>query len=115
MFWTIEGQRVLRGERVVTECASEEEARAYVGRLEMSLLVQMAANKEPYGDVTYADPGYQKDGKKRYPIDTAEHVRAAWDYINHPNNEAQYSPQQVAEIKGKIRSAAKKLGVEISD
>ena len=36
----------------------------------------MAAN-EPYGAVTYADPGYQSDGVKRYPIDTEAHTRAA--------------------------------------
>lgn len=35
-------------------------------------------NKEPYGSVAYADPGYQSDGKKRYPIDTEAHIRAAW-------------------------------------
>jgi hypothetical protein len=42
--------------------------------------------KKPYGDVTYADPGYQKDGKKRYPLDTEAHCRAAWSYINMPKN-----------------------------
>src|SRR6185312_5147778 len=39
------------------------------------------ASKTPYGDVAYADPGYQSDKKKRYPIDSADHVRAAWSYI----------------------------------
>src|SRR5260370_3386209 len=33
------------------------------------------AKKAPYGNVDYADPGYQKDKKKRYPVDTAEHIR----------------------------------------
>ena len=70
--------------------------------------------KKPYGDVKYADPGYQKDGKKRYPINTADHVRAAWSYINQPKNAAKYSSKQVAAIKGRIRSAAKKFGVKIS-
>ena len=40
-----------------------------------------SANK-PYGKVSYADPGYQEDGKARYPIDSAAHCRAAWSYIN---------------------------------
>lgn len=70
--------------------------------------------KAPYGSKTkYADPGYQKDGKKRYPIDTADHVRAAWSYINKPKNAAKYSSAQVSAIKGRIRSAAKKLGVKV--
>src|SRR5215831_8093109 len=42
------------------------------------------AGDKPYGDVKYADPGYQSDGKKRYPIDTEKHIRAAWNYINKP-------------------------------
>ncbi len=69
---------------------------------------------KPYGNVTYADPGYQEDGKKRYPIDTEAHVRAAWSYINMPKNAKKYSPEHLASIKAKIRSAAKKFGIEIS-
>jgi hypothetical protein len=72
------------------------------------------ATQEPYGDVTYADPGY-RDNKKRYPIDTAEHVRAAWSYINQEKNAAEYTAEQLASIKNKIMAAAKKLGVEIAE
>lgn len=76
----------------------------------------MAKNpKEPYGDVNYADPGYQQDGKKRYPLDSAEHVRAAWSYINQADNADQYSSEHLAEVKNRIRAAAKKFGVQISD
>lgn len=66
-----------------------------------------AAKGEPYGDVKYADPGYQKDGQKRYPIDTPEHIRAAWSYINQAKNAGQYSPGQVSKIKSRIVSAWK--------
>jgi HK97 family phage prohead protease len=69
----------------------------------------------PYGDVAYGDPGYQKDGKKRYPIDTADHVRAAWSYINQADNAKLYSSEHLAAIKGRIKGAAKRLGVEIAD
>lgn len=69
---------------------------------------------KPYGDVNYADPGYKEDKKKRYPINSADHVRAAWSYINMPKNHTEYTPEQVASIKSKIRGAAKKLGVEIA-
>jgi hypothetical protein len=62
-----------------------------------------------YGDVAFADPTNRK-----YPVDTAAHVRAAWGYINHPDNAAKYRrPGEVAAIKGRIRRAAHKLGVEI--
>jgi uncharacterized protein DUF6582 len=69
---------------------------------------------EPYGDVQYADPGY-RENKKRYPIDTPDHIRAAWAYINVPKNAGMYTDEQVAAIKGKIKAAAKKAGIEISD
>ena len=68
--------------------------------------------KKPYGDVTYADP---KNGK--YPIDTEEHARAAWAYINMPKNAAMYPMGGVtlSEVKGRIRAACKKFGIDISD
>lgn len=65
-------------------------------------------DKKPYGDVPYADNGFQKDGKKRYPIDTEEHIRAAWNYINKKENAAKYSSEQVSKIKAKIVAAWKK-------
>jgi HK97 family phage major capsid protein len=74
-----------------------------------------APPKAPYGDVEYADPGYQKDGKKRYPIDTKEHCQAAWSYINKASNQSPYSSDQVAKIKDKIQAAAKKFGIKIDD
>jgi hypothetical protein len=66
--------------------------------------------KKPYGDVTYADPKNNK-----YPVDTEAHVRAAWSYINMPKNASQYSAEELSAIKGRIRSAAKKFGIEIAD
>ena len=71
----------------------------------------MADNK-PYGNVAYADP---KNGK--YPIDTAAHVKAAWSYINMPKNAAKYPMNGVtlSEVKGRIKAAAKKFGITISD
>jgi ATP-dependent protease ClpP protease subunit len=78
--------------------------------------VRAASNPdEPYGDVEYADPGYQEDGKKRYPIDTEEHVRAAWSYINQEDNASKYTPDQLSKIKARIKAAAKKFGIEIAD
>lgn len=67
-----------------------------------------AADPKPYGDVKYAD---EKNGK--YPIDTKEHVKAAWSYINMPKNQKGYSSTELASIKAKIKSAAKKFGITI--
>ncbi len=61
-----------------------------------------------YGDVTFAD-----ETNKKYPIDTEEHVRAAWSYINHTDNAAKYDADEVKTIKNRIKQAAKKFGVEI--
>ena len=62
-----------------------------------------------YGDVTFADPVNHK-----YPIDSAEHARAAWSYINHQDNAAKYDADEVKTIKQRIKKAAEKYGVEIS-
>lgn len=63
-----------------------------------------------YGDVEFADPTNNK-----YPIDTEEHVRAAWSYINHKDNAAKYDANEVKQIKNRIKRAAKKFDIEISE
>ena len=65
--------------------------------------------KRKYGDVEFADPT-----NKKYPVDSPEHVRAAWSYINKKGNAAKYSPDEVDTIKKRIKKAAKKHGVDIS-
>ena len=61
-----------------------------------------------YGDVEFADPVNNK-----YPIDTPEHVRAAWSYIHQRDNAAKYDRDEVRLIEERIKRAAKKHGVEI--
>lgn len=61
----------------------------------------------PYGDVEYADPGYQPDGRKRYPIDTERHIRAAWNFINRPINAKRYSATQLDQVRARIIAAWK--------
>lgn len=63
-----------------------------------------------YGGVEFADPT-----NKKYPIDTEEHVRAAWSYINHKDNAAKYDADEVKQIKNRIKRAAKKFDIEISE
>ena len=66
--------------------------------------------EKEYGDVKFADPVNNK-----YPIDTEEHVRAAWSYINHKDNAAKYEKDEVELIKDRIKRSAKKFDIEIED
>jgi Family of unknown function (DUF6582) len=70
--------------------------------------VKPERGEQEYGDVAFADPV-----NKKYPVDTPEHVRAAWSYINHKDNAAKYEAKDVKSIKAHIKRAAKKVGVEI--
>ena len=70
---------------------------------------------KPYGDVQYADNGLQADGKKRYPLDSPAHAKAAWSYINQKANQAAYTATQLATVMGNIKAACKKYGITITD
>lgn len=72
--------------------------------------VDPEAGEQKYGDVEFADTT-----NKKYPIDTPEHVRAAWNYINHKDNAAKYDADEVDLIKERIKRAAKKYDVEIRE
>lgn len=72
--------------------------------------VNPEAGEHKYGDVEFADTTNNK-----YPIDTPEHVRAAWSYINQKDNAAKYGADEVELIKERIKRAAKKQDVEISE
>jgi hypothetical protein len=63
-----------------------------------------------YGDVEYADAK-----NKKYPIDTKEHAKAAWSYINQKKNANKYDADELKTIKDKIKAACKKFDVEITD
>lgn len=62
----------------------------------------------------FADNGMQADGKKRYPLDNADEVRSAWDYIHHGNDADKYNSYQVQHIKSEIKIAAAKFGITLS-
>jgi Family of unknown function (DUF6582) len=66
--------------------------------------VNPKAGVAEYGDVQFADAK-----NKKYPIDTPDHVRSAWNYINKADNAAKYDPDEVKQIKTKIVTAWKKL------
>ena len=64
--------------------------------------VDPKAGKQKYGNVKFAD-----EKNKKYPIDTEDHIRAAWNYINKDKNAAKYSAEDVKAIKAKIVAAWK--------
>jgi phage head maturation protease len=70
-----------------------------------------SAEKLTEGAGNYADPGWQEDKKKRYPLDTEEHVRAAASYFGRPRNRKKYSADQQKKIDGKIQAAKKKFKI----
>ena len=72
--------------------------------------------KEPYGsDIEYADPGFRKDGIKRYPLDTPEHVRAAASYFGAAKNRDEYTAEQRAHIQDLIDAAKKRHNIGDED
>jgi len=71
--------------------------------------------EKPYGNVEYADPGLQEDGKARYPLSSEKKIRAAWSYINMPKNAAQYSPADWKKVRARIKAAMKKLDIPVSE
>lgn len=102
--------------RMAQAAADDERAAALASPLHVRSprhgLRAAPAPKKPYGDVAYADPGYQSDKKKRYPLDTKAHVQAALTYIAQDRNAQQYSAGDLAKVKSAIAAAAKRFGIE---
>lgn len=63
-----------------------------------------------YGDVAFADPVNNK-----YPIDTPEHIRAAWRYIHVERNADKYTDAEVETIKMRIKRAARQHDIELQE
>lgn len=55
-----------------------------------------------YGDVEFAD-----SVNKKYPIDTEEHIRAAWSYFHMPRDYEKYNDADRKVIKNRIIKAWK--------
>lgn len=64
--------------------------------------VRKSRGLREYGDVEFAD-----NVNKKYPIDTPEHIRAAWNYIHIPRDYEKYSQRDVETIKNRIIKAWK--------
>jgi hypothetical protein len=78
------------------------------GSIELRKFKRSTAERDVSRDAAeFADPGYLKDRKKRCPLDTEAHIRAAWGYFHHPKNQAPYTADQLAQIKARIVAAWK--------
>jgi hypothetical protein len=65
---------------------------------------------QKYGATIYADPT-----NKKYPIDTAGRIKAAWAYIHQPSNGRKYSAGERRTIMSRIRKAARSRRIELPD
>ena len=61
-----------------------------------------------YGDVLFADPVNNK-----YPVDTPEHITAAWSLSHLHSSEDKYSAQDFACIERRIQEAAAAQGIAL--
>jgi len=90
---------------MAADCASLVRPTQEPAGLTKSAAFGKSGADEPYGDIEYADPGYQPDGKQRYPVDNDAHIRAAWAYIHESANAAHYTEAQLSHIKSRIAAA----------
>ncbi len=60
-----------------------------------------------YGNVTFADPVHHK-----YPIDNPSHIRAAWRSIHQKSHAAKYKPEELTQMKQRIRDAGTAKGIK---
>jgi hypothetical protein len=65
------------------------------------------------GAVMYADPGYLRDGQKRYPLDTKAGAKTAWHAINESDTARRYTGAQLKRIRGKIVKGLGRHGVTV--
>ena len=68
---------------------------------------KMDAGQKKYGNVTFADPTHHK-----YPIDNEKHIRAAWKSIHVKSHAAKYKPEELTQMKQRIRDAGTAKGIK---
>ncbi|WP_090421309.1 DUF6582 domain-containing protein [Mycobacterium europaeum] len=102
----------------------EADIAAAIGEIGGTAVVIEAADAPLTPAKNHADPGYldrngdqAKDGNgvPRYAIDNAEQVRSALGYLTKNKANEHYTPKQRAEVLAKIKAAAEKFGVKVSD
>lgn len=82
--------------------ALSDEDKASLAKIAERKDVNSKEGEHKYGNVKFAD-----DKNKKYPLDTAQHIRSAWNYINKKKNAAKYDAEDVKTIKSRIIAAWK--------
>jgi hypothetical protein len=77
-----------------------DDVRERIAKIAQRKDVSAKEGEHKYGDVKFAD-----EKNKKYPIDTPEHIRAAWNYIHKGENADKYSAEDAAKIKACIVAA----------
>ncbi|MFE9844679.1 DUF6582 domain-containing protein [Streptomyces goshikiensis] len=63
---------------------------------------------------TYADPGYQADKAKRYPLDTKARAKTAWARVHESEIARGYTAAQLKRIRQRVAKALRGHGVEVA-
>lgn len=62
----------------------------------------------------YADPGYQADKEKRYPLDTKARAKRAWARVHESEVARGYTAAQLKRIRQRVAKALRGHGVEVA-
>lgn len=65
------------------------------------------AKAEKPGEVKYGAVKFADTKNKKYPIETEDHIRAAWSYVNKAKNADKYSADELKVVKDNIIAAWK--------
>jgi hypothetical protein len=121
-------KRRLRGQyagkdKTVMNAQSFMYLRGYFARMELDTSLKSLPSKRdepgwpksppkgyPTDRTQYADPANFK-----YPLDSEDHVRAAWSYINMPKNRAKYEDHELATMENRIKKAGAKYDIDFSE
>ncbi|MFD8142509.1 DUF6582 domain-containing protein [Streptomyces sp. NPDC059708] len=63
---------------------------------------------------TYADPGYQADKAKRYPLDTKARAKTAWARVHESEIARGYTAAQLKRIRQRVAKALRGHGVQVA-
>lgn len=62
----------------------------------------------------FADPGYQADKEKRYPLDTKARAKTAWARVHESEVARGYTAAQLKRIRQRVAKALRGHGVEVA-
>ncbi len=58
-------------------------------------------------------PVYADTANARFPLDTRDQVRAAWDALRDPRVAGEYNVEDLEKIRARVREAAGRYGLEL--